>query len=308
MTTEVEIAVIRVMVCICTFRRPSIVTAIESVCAQIVPKHVDYHITVIDNDTSPTAEKTVRTLATKAHVKIEYRHVPGPNISIARNAGLESAASSDWLAFLDDDEFASYNWLSRLLDIRDGASAIIGPCRAVYQDKAPRWIKYGDYHSCLPNQKDDDAITTGHTSNALIDMKFATKNQLRFDISLGNVGGEDTMFFRKMCEHGGVLRFSSDAIVYEDVASDRLNVYWIAKRRYRSGQTHAMMVRRFEPEKFRRLPWVASCKVAVCGISAIASIVSPVRFMWWLMRAALHVGVVSYCFGAEVHQEYRKRH
>jgi succinoglycan biosynthesis protein ExoM len=307
MNAQLKADVVRVVVCICTFRRASIVTAIESACAQIVPDSVDYRIVVIDNDMAPTAEKMVRAFATNARINIEYRHVPGSNISIARNAGLESAASSDWLAFLDDDEVASYNWLSRLLDRRYSANAIIGPCRAVYQDKTPRWIKYGDYHSCLPNQRDDDAIKTGHTSNALIDMKFVTENHLGFEISLGNVGGEDTMFFRKMYEQGGVLRFSSDAIVYEDVAPDRLNVYWIAERRYRSGQTHAMMVRRFEPEQFRRLPWVASGKVVLCAVSAIALLVFPVRFMWWLMRAILHVGVVSYCFGAEVHQEYRRR-
>jgi hypothetical protein len=47
----------------------------------------------------------------------------GPNIAIARNAGL-AACKTRWLAFLDDDEVASLGWRDRLIADRGNASAV----------------------------------------------------------------------------------------------------------------------------------------------------------------------------------------
>ena len=54
-------------------------------------------------------------------IDISYIHAPARNISIARNACVE-AATGKWIAFIDDDELASENWLQHHYDeaIRKG--------------------------------------------------------------------------------------------------------------------------------------------------------------------------------------------
>jgi succinoglycan biosynthesis protein ExoM len=295
---------VSVIVCICTFRRASVVTAIESLVAQSLPKNVDLRIVIIDNDSQPTAEKMIADLCEERGVLLHYKHVPGQNISIARNACLDSAAGFDWLVFLDDDGYASYHWVSKLLEAREGASAVLGPWKAIYNQSAPNWIKVGDYHSC-PSMVEEPLIT-GYTGNALIDAHFVRRHNLRFDVALGNTGGEDTLFFHEIYRRGGRIKFAPGAIVYEDVDESRLNLAWIVKRKYRAGQTHGMMVLKFEAGRRKRLALGAACKFAFCMMAFAIMGCWPARMLWWLTRATLHLGVLSYCFGADIHQEYRK--
>jgi succinoglycan biosynthesis protein ExoM len=222
---------------------------------------------------------------------------------MARNAGLDSVATP-WLAFMDDDEFASPNWLSELVSRRNGANAVFGPCEAIYGEETPDWIKEGDYHSNRITEI--EPITTGYTSNVLIDMAFVRRYGLRFALELGRTGGEDTMFFHAMYRKGGVLKYASNAIVHENVPSSRLNLAWIVKRRYRVGQVRALVSRKFDRAEYCRLSWAAPLKVVVCAIMAVLTIRSRPRAMWWLMRAIFHWGTISYALGFAVHTEYNK--
>jgi succinoglycan biosynthesis protein ExoM len=296
---------VRVVVGVCTFRRSSVLTAIESIAAQIVPDDVDMRIVVVDNDSEPTAEKLITDFCERTGRAVQYKHVPGQNISVARNACLDAATGSDWLAFMDDDEYASYSWLSKLLEARKGANAVLGPCKAIYGPTAPDWIRVGDYHSC--SSMGTEPITIGHTANALIDMRFVNQNVLRFDVALGNTGGEDTFFFHEIYRRGGSLKFEPQAIVYEDVAESRLNLRWIGRRKYRAGQTYALMVLRFEPHRRTTLAFSAAYKFVFCLFMGAILVVRPARALSSLMRAILHLGVMSYCLGANIHQEYRKK-
>jgi succinoglycan biosynthesis protein ExoM len=292
-----------VTVCICTFRRPSLRHALEGVAAQILPSDASFRILVIDNDVGPTASNIVAHFRADAGIDVEYRHAPAQNISIARNAGLD-AATTPWLAFLDDDEYASAHWLGNLFAARNGANAIFGPCEAIYGKETPSWIRKGDYHSNrLPTQ--GGPIDTGYTSNVLIDMDFVRRCGLRFDEALGRTGGEDTMFFHAMYRKGGALAYSADAVVSEHVVASRLNLRWIVTRKYRAGQVYAMMLSSFDAASYRRAFWTAPLKIAACAVISAVTAFRADRAMWWLMRGVFHAGVLSYLLGARVCQEYR---
>src|SRR5262245_11218819 len=92
---------IELTVCICTFRRPSILSAIDSVAKQTTLPGANVRILVIDNDAEPTACKIVTEFRSPVAIRLEYKHVPGQNISTARNAGLD-AVTTPWLVFIDD--------------------------------------------------------------------------------------------------------------------------------------------------------------------------------------------------------------
>jgi succinoglycan biosynthesis protein ExoM len=294
---------VAVTVCVCTFRRPSLLAAIESVAAQILPTGTLLHILVVDNDFDPSAEAIVEGFRARNSCSLEYRHAPGRNISAARNEGLR-CASTPWLAFIDDDEYAPPNWLADLLAARRDAHAVFGPCEAIYPQDAPRWMKAGDYHSNrIPARK--GKIDTGYTSNVLIDMNFVRRNILQFDPALGRTGGEDTFFFQAMYRRGAVLRYAPQAVVYEEVAASRLNLKWILRRKFRAGQVYALMFLRFDAPTYRRWALTAPFKIAACAAMFALTAFDLRRAMRWLVRGTFHVGMLNYILGGSVYQEYR---
>jgi succinoglycan biosynthesis protein ExoM len=293
-----------VTVAICTFRRPSIVKAVESVARQRLPPDIAMRILVIDNDATPSAKGLIEDVCAKTSVEIDYSHVSGQNISIARNAALD-ATSTPLLAFLDDDEYAAPDWLANLIALQQGAEAVFGPCEAIYPDDAPSWLGTCDFHSNrLP--ENDRIIDTGYTSNVLIDMGFVRRNGLKFDPLLGETGGEDTMFFHALHRRGGALRYAPRAVVHEDVVSSRLNLTWVRLRRYRAGQVYAMMLYRFDRRAYQRAVRSAPLKILAGLLRSGVTIFSPARALWWLMRGVFHLGVLSYGLGAKLHREYRR--
>ena len=294
---------IELTVCICTFRRPSVLYAIDSVAKQSELPNVSVRILIIDNDSEATALNAVTEFRSRTNTHVDYKHVPSQNISMARNAGLD-ATPTPWLAFVDDDEYASANWLVELVANRNGANAVFGPCEAIYDDWVPDWIKQGDYHS--NRIAESSPITTGYTSNVLIDMVFVRRHGLRFEPELGWTG-EDTLFFHAMYRKGGVLKYAPNAIVYERVIPSRANVRWVVRRRYRTGQLRALVSHKFDLVDYRRLSWTAPLKVVACAIMAAVTLANRSRAMWWLMRGIFHCGTISYAIGAGVREEYGKQ-
>jgi succinoglycan biosynthesis protein ExoM len=299
-TVSQRIDKVDVTVCVCTFRRASLDVAIQSILDQALPPNLSMCISIIDNDAEPTALSRVKNFSARSRTPIYYKHAPGQNISIARNAGLDACATP-WLAFMDDDEYASPDWLGSLMGARMGAHGVFGLSKAIYSDRAPFWIKAGDYHSNSPQEV---PLNTGYTSNALIDMKFVRELGLRFDVKLGRSGGEDTMFFHEMYRKGAALRYAPNAIVYEEVVPARIAINWIARRKYRAGQVYALMFKTFDTTAYRRLVVLAPFKGAFCLVTSVAMVVRPSRAMWWIMRSLFHFGVVAYGIGRKIHQEY----
>ena len=292
-----------VTVCVCTFRRPSVLAAIESVASQKLPAGTRLNILVVDNDMTPSAQEIVESFRARTPAALEYRHAPGRNISAARNEALR-AASTRWLAFLDDDEYAPPDWLARLLAARAGANVVFGPCQAIYPQGTPPWMRDGDYHSNrLPARK--RPIDTGYTSNVLIDMNFVRRHMLQFDPALGRTGGEDTFFFQAMYRRGAVLRYAPGAVVREDVAASRLNLKWILRRKFRAGQVYALMFLRFDLAAYRRAALTSPLKILTCAVMSVATAFDARRAMWWVVRGTFHIGMLNYMLGGRVYEEYR---
>jgi succinoglycan biosynthesis protein ExoM len=291
-----------VSICICTYRRPSVIAAIESVASQSVAGAPTPPIIVVDNDVVPSAKAAVDTFRERNNLDLTYIHAPAQNISVARNAGLD-AVTTRWIAFIDDDERADPDWLASLYGARHGVAAVFGSSVAIYPEHTPAWIRMADYHS---NRVPDTPrpINTGYTSNALIDLDFLRSQRLRFDPALGRSGGEDSILFHAMFSAGGVLGYAPDAVVYEDVAPSRINLAWIGTHRFRAGQTYAMMFRRFDLAAYRRLRWRAPLKIGACAAMFTLTAIWPSRAMWWLVRGIFHCGTLSFALGARVYPEY----
>mgnify|MGYP001798137232 CR=1 FL=1 len=220
----------RVDICVCTFRRPSVAETLRTLFVQVLPADVEARIIVVDNDARPTAEATVRRAAETAGRSVRYMHHPGQNISAARNAALR-ASTSDLVAFIDDDETAPENWLATLLSKmkQSGADVVLGPVVSTYAEQAPGWMQRTAPHATQPVSVLGE-ITTGYTCNVLFNRSSPPLNDLCFDETLGRSGGEDTYFFARAYKHGARIAYTSEAPVFEPVPLERARLSWLVQR------------------------------------------------------------------------------
>ncbi|HZV11427.1 MAG TPA: glycosyltransferase family A protein, partial [Novosphingobium sp.] len=269
---------LRVDLAVCTYRRWSLMECLESIAAQDMRRLVDLRVIVADNNESPMMAEAVAHAARDLALPITYVHAPAKNISVARNACLD-AAEGDWLLFIDDDEAARPNWLARLLARREEADVIFGVSEALMGAGAPGWMRSGAFHSNRFNG--NDKPHNGYTCN--VAMRRAAIAGLRFAPELGTVGGEDTLFFHEAMRRGLRFAYAPDAVVTEHIPDHRATLGWLLRRRFRSGQTHQMLLAREGRRAITVVP-VAVFKVACCLLAALANGFSRERAAAFLAR------------------------
>src|SRR5712664_2193634 len=144
MTNEVK----HITVCICTHKRPELLKKLlQELADQDTGGLFTYSIVIVDNDRLQSAEVAVADFATKSKVGIKYCMEPRQNIALARNRTIENA-SGDFVAFIDDDEFPTKQWLLSLFHICDKSSAagVLGPVLPYFDDGVPQWIVKGKFY------------------------------------------------------------------------------------------------------------------------------------------------------------------
>ena len=289
-------------VCVCTFRRTTLRETLQSLSRQVLPSHATIRVIVADNDQVPSAHALVRQAGAEFALTCHYVHAPARNISVARNACIDTA-TAPLLAFIDDDEVAEPTWLAELLaGIENGAGDIVfGPARARYADTAPAWARAVDLHSIRPVVRVGGCIETGYTSNVM--MRRSAIAGVRFDPALGRSGGEDTVFFASLHRAGVSLGYCPRAIVHEDVPSARLRLRWLLSRAFRSGQAHGRILTDRSARPALYVP-LAAAKAVYCVAGAALHMASAGGWRRYLTRAALHMGVVARLLGVRELQLY----
>jgi succinoglycan biosynthesis protein ExoM len=292
----------KIEVLICTFRRPFLEQTLASVAGQVVPDGVSMAVIVADNDTTDSARGLVNRIAAGYPFPLTYIHAPERNISVARNACLD-VATADWVAFLDDDETATPGWIADLWQAvqATGADAVFAPARAMYPAGTADWITGPDYHSNIPERR-DGVVMTGHTCNAILRWAGTPWQGQRFDLARGRSGGEDTAFFFALRRMGARFEATDAAEVYEPVVPGRLSFGWLARRKFRMGQSYASS----EPNRLGqlKLALTALVKAGFCGGMALVFVALPTRRNFWALRGCLHCGVVAGCLALPEPQAY----
>ncbi len=284
-----------ISVCLCTYRRPTVVRTLASLAAQRLPAGCSLEIVVVDNDPAGSAEALVRAWSPDVAYAIE----PGPNIAAARNRTLE-LARGEWLAFLDDDEEADPSWLAQLLRAADAydADAVIGRVVAVYPEGAPVALRAAD-----PLSRDwgptGRRLDAGSTANALLRARLVRGSELRFDPKFGRSGGEDSDFFGRLAEGGARIVASREAVVREAAPASRLDPAYLRRRALRAGQSYGLVRLRSRPGLLR-VPFLAASTAKAVGFLLVARLVGRTRrpIGWRLrIRGWLNLGKLRACLG-----------
>lgn len=228
MTNEVK----HITVCICTYKRQRFLKRLlDELARQETNGLFTYSIVVADNDALESARAVVEGFAATATIPIRYAVEPQQNIALARNKAIENA-SGDFIAFIDDDEEPSPDWLIRLFEVIEsyGANGVLGPVLPRFPTPPPDWIIRGRLFDRL-------SFPTGtwlpwnetRSGNVLLRRRIFDDPGNWFRLEYGR-GGEDVDFFRRMITSGMRFVWCAEAIVYEVVPAERYRRTYLLKR------------------------------------------------------------------------------
>ena len=224
-----------VSVLIPTFRRPdSFVRAVRSVFAQ--RGVASFEIIAIDNSPEGSAVETFRRIEAEAPVPFRWAHEPKPGVAQARNAAVK-LARGELVAWLDDDEEASPDWLASLIAVRrdTGAQSVFGPVLA----RADHDVSNSEFYERLYTR-------AGPANDGVVSRAFGIGNSLQpramfdedlpFDARADQRGGEDDALFASWAEAGATFAWAADASVVEHLGAERTHLAHGLKRAFAYGQ------------------------------------------------------------------------
>lgn len=235
----------RVTVSIITYKRTKwLIRALNSVQNSVARfqylRDIDISVLVVDNDKNKSAETPVYEFQKNCLIPVEYVYEPNQGIPYARNKALDWAIkNTDYLIFIDDDEFVSEFWLDKIITTQreNKADAVCGPVEAVFLNDPPGWVKNSGFYDKKPKYDEGARITKGSTCNLLLSVDFIAKNGLRFDEKLRFSGGSDHLFLTQGIQKKMKMVWSRHALVYEEIPQERQTIKWLLKRNYRKGIT-----------------------------------------------------------------------
>ena len=292
-----------ISVCICTYRRPGMLAdLLAQLRLQTLGDTIDaVEIVVIDNDPAHSAQQVLAQWQVPPGFRLIVRHVPEPNIALARNAAV-AAASGEWIAFVDDDEVPCTDWLVLLWTCvqKHGADGVCGPVFPVYPPEIPAWIVKGRYFE-RNRLASGTRITEAdaRTGNALVRSALLSALPGPFDSAFGRTGGEDSVLFRDMLSRGASFVWCDEAPVHEVVPVDRANMRWLLRRSFRVGQTWIRaellrMPRRQACLNGARLGMKALAQLFACALLVVlCAPFSRIRAFAWARTGAMQLGKLT---------------
>ncbi|MCA8901914.1 MAG: glycosyltransferase family 2 protein [Hyphomonas sp.] len=304
----------KVLVAAPTHKRNDLLDGLlKSLNALTIPEGTDVEFLIIDNDPAEGARPVVARWQETFALPLRYETERQPGVTHVRNKALDLAEGFDFLAFIDDDEFADAGWLAALLARYDatGAAAVFGPVDPIYPNTAPGWMRDWAVHGThIP--ADEDQLKPGATCNCLIDLKTVRDTGLRFETRMSLTGGEDTLFFTRFLDAGYRLTRAKDARVFEHVPEGRATPNWLMRRWYRTGITDALIAGRdMSPAKARLrglvhgIVRVAAGSAAV-ALVAIATLGNPRQVLARCYTVCRGAGMISFAFGKQ-YEEYGRK-
>jgi succinoglycan biosynthesis protein ExoM len=221
-------------VCIATHRRNvGLERLLDSLTSQQGASPFD--VVVVDND----QEKSAQMVAFRFRDKIPLTYLVEPVRGIARTRNRAVAVSrSPFLAFIDDDEWASPQWLAALerRQNRSAADVVIGRVEVEFDAEVSELVRRcGLFDS---SQLPDGAILPWYctrTSNAFVRREALPDQEAPFSTRFDLSGGEDVHLFKRMIESGALVVASAAAVVFEHRPIARANLIWIFRRAMRNG-------------------------------------------------------------------------
>jgi succinoglycan biosynthesis protein ExoM len=236
----------RVAIGVCTARRPfMLMHCLQALGAQILPQGTEINIVVVDNEPQPINRRQVEQFSASCVFPVHYVHEPRRGIPQARNAVLEKCRQLDvdWIAFTDDDCWASPTWLEGLMEAaaRHKSDVVYGRRELLFPLPSPFWAARREH----TGYEDGQSLPYASTHNVLFAawlVRHGALAGLQFDERLAH--GEDTDFFHRAALRGARIVYAGAPVVLETVAPERATLNYQARRAYHYGASRSRFHRR----------------------------------------------------------------
>lgn len=225
---------LRASVCIATHKRPDGLERLLTSLTQQVGAPT-FEVVVVDNDLHRSGESVARRFAES--LRLTYLVEPIRGLARVRNCAV-AGSNGEFLAFIDDDEWATQHWLAEL-DARASeraADAVIGSVTLAFDEEVPDHVR-----GCSLFQRnmiaDGELVpwVFAHTSNAYVRRGALPDQSNPFSARFDLTGGEDIDLFSRMIDHGAKVVSATRAEVFEHRPLRRANMYWLLRRSLRNG-------------------------------------------------------------------------
>ncbi len=220
-----------IVVCIPTCRRLQLLQdCLTSISRVRVPAGAKISVLVVDNDGTGSARSLVQEVSATYPFSTHYFIEAERGLASVRNRLVKEAMAlgADYLAFIDDDEQASEEWLSRHIDLLETQRADVscGPVRPVgaslvVQGKKPHPTGSVPRHVSA--------------NNVVISSRLVSLQGLEFDTFYNFIGGEDFDFFERSRDLGNRHLWCEEAFVEETITAERDNFSYLFYRHYTGG-------------------------------------------------------------------------
>jgi succinoglycan biosynthesis protein ExoM len=235
---------LKVTICIATCKRNQYLTLLlDKIKVLNNSGNVLIHVVVVDNDPGKGAELLVSGVQKNYPFQLVYGFEKQRGIPFTRNKAVGLAEKdTDFIAFIDDDEYPDQDWLHKLVEAQSETNAdlVQGPSLPIFDNNTPKWIIKGGFfrfaHYALnTGDKLPDHVVA--TNNLLVRYKTLMRLDGPFDETMGLVGCDDTALGLNLAKIGCKMVFTNKALAYEHVPISRTKLKWILQRIYRDGST-----------------------------------------------------------------------
>jgi len=280
---------VNTVLCVCTYRRPDGLRSLLDSLTELEGAE-GIHVVVVDNHADGEGAAVCENLPDDYPYTVHSSVEPQAGISPARNAAVTKALSMNprFLAFLDDDEHPSTQWLSELLRVQaeTDADAVGGPTLSVFPEDTDESIRNNPYFGADLSIQDGASCQLQAAGNFLITADcIKTLAPTFFRPEFAQSGGEDPAFFTQLQQGGASMHWAAQAIVHEAVPANRLTDSWMKSRVIGIANSRVRVMQMLQPglpaALIRGLKTVALGIVA--GLQSIIGLISPD----WRHRARL---------------------
>jgi len=237
-----------ITVILCTYnRQASLVTALESVAASILPAGVEWEVLVVDNNSNDGTRSVVDRFCEEHPGHFRYLFEPKPGKSNALNSAIQNS-TAEILAFMDDDVRVEPTWLHNLTAGFSDAqwAGAGGKILPAWNSAPPPWLPNKGRYALAPLVMFDPGLQAGPLDEAPFGTNMAFRKSVfekygPFRTDLGprpgsEIRNEDTEFGSRVLKGGDRIRYEPSAVVFHDVPEKRLHKqfflnWWFDKAR-----------------------------------------------------------------------------
>lgn len=291
-----------VAVCICTSGvRSSLIPCLLSLTQQVIPDTYQMVVVVVDNSVTGDVKSTIVSSGIFSEELI-FCQESRAGIPLARNAALRMAVKlqAHYIAFIDDDEIAPQDWLTRLVCgiVSNGADVIVGGVGR--SDSIEGAVKSAADYVSSEGLSDLPRVRTAVTSNVLLDARLVLAPlSLNFDENM-YFGGSDREFFMRAILGGSIIVSAKNELVFEVWPAERREVKYLLMRWFRYGASfNYRYCKNLSPIKGYALVWLMFL-YKMLG-SPVKLLTLPIRSFWdkrpLRILAGMSVADIAYGLG-----------